>query len=219
MKKIFLFGIALLIGLGLLIDNSFFKSGGRHIASTSDNLSSGNEDDNDLSGLSTSDFNKAFKYKLIGPAQLVHADDHMGVQLGNFYIKGTDEQKIFVCSKYNQIELIFEAEGLAVSGDIPRMVVRGPCLVSEDFNSLAALMIPYKNIIFSPLSDHEFHEDIADSQEKIAVYFYHTVEQWPLQWNLVGVKLYSDYSRELLSVNGYEIISILGQPLTLDWSR
>ncbi len=217
MKKLFLASLALIIGLALLIDNSFFKSIGRGLASVDGGAPADSEDSIDLSPLSETDFNRAFKYKLVTPLAIVTAENSMGVQLGNFYIHGTDEQKIFVCSKYNVLELTFEAEGIAVSGNIPRMTVRGPCQTSEDFKSIQALSIPVQSILASPVQQTEFQVASEESQDKTSIVFHYPADSWPKQWNLVGIKLYSDYSTEVLAVTGYEIISILGQPFTLQW--
>jgi hypothetical protein len=220
MKKLFLLVLALMMGFGLLIDNSFFRPASRKIAS--DNSVGGENSadssrEKDLSKLDAEEFARAFKYSLINPVSVVTESGQMGVQLGNFYIKGTDQQKIFVCSKYNFIELIFQAEGIAVSGEIPRMVVRGPCANAQDLNFIQALPIPYKKILATPVSQNQFRLPIADSNDSVQITFHYVVEQWPTDWNLVGVRLYSDYSSEILSLNGYEIIAILGQPFVLNW--
>lgn len=220
MKKLFLLGLVVMIGLGLLIDNSFLRSASRKIAS--DNSVNGENtnssvSEKDLSKLDAEEFARAFKYSLINPLSLVRGNGQMGVQLGNFYIKGTDQQKIFVCAKYNYIELVFQADGIAVSGEIPRMVIRGPCTNAQDMNFIQALPIPYQEVLKAPVSQTQFRLPIADSNDSVQINFHYVVEQWPTDWNLVGVRLYSDYSSEILSLNGYEIIAIRGQPFVLNW--
>jgi hypothetical protein len=217
-KKIFLIAIAVLVGFGLLIDNSLLKFSERKIASTHDSEPNHLEKNIDFSELTDEDFSKAFKYQLMTSSRILQTQKYIGIELGNFYIKGSDNQKNFVCSKFSTLELVFQADGIAISGNIPQMKVSGPCLTGSNYHTIEALLIPYKKILSSEVQQKEFKATLPDSNEQITIQFQDVVEQWPYQWNLVQVKLYSAESSESLSLNGYEIISILGSPLTLNWA-
>lgn len=219
MNKLFLTAIAILLGLSLLIDNSFFRPSARRVASsTHDSTPLNSAQNNDLSELDAVEFSKAFKYHLLGTSRLVKSSLKSGVAFGNFYIRGSEGQKNFVCSKYTNLELTFEAEGVAISGSIPKMVVRGPCLNATDFSTIEPLLVPYRKILASPITQRSFQENLPESSEKIQVDFIGVVEQWPTQWNLVKLQMQSPEG-DTLTVNGYEIIAIVGEPITLDWHQ
>ena len=99
------------------------------------------------------------------------------------------------------------------------MKVHGPCLTGGDYTFIEALPIPFKKILAAPVLQKDFLEPIAESNGQISIHFQDVVEQWPRQWNLVGVKLSAPESNEGLSLNGYEIIAILGTPLTMLWDH
>lgn len=218
MKKLLLGVIAAFIGLALLIDNSLVKPASRRVASTHDSTPKSSTQDIDFSELSATEFARAFKYQLISSSHIEQDSENTGIAFGSFYILGSNKQKNFVCTKFFSIELIFEAEGIAVSGAIPQMIVQGPCLTSADTTSIEALPIFYKKILSSAVSQKSFQESLKDSNETVSIQFKDVVEQWPLDWNLVSVKLSTSETDEILAVNGYEIIAILGAPLSIHWS-
>ena len=218
MKKLFLFACLLLLGLGLWIDNSLLVSASRKIASTQDENSSAKASASlgDLSELKGPEFLKAFKYALIQNAHGLADDNQVGFTFGNFLIAGSDGQKVYVCNQYPFIELNFVADGIAFSGEAPRIIVRGVCDTSSETMFIEALKIPYRDILALPLNQAEFVPAATDEHQRIKIEFRNIVDQWPRQWNLVGLKLYNDQGQSL-SLDGYEIISILGQPLTMEW--
>lgn len=171
--------------------------------------------DHDLSEASPEEFKKAFKYQILKEASLVRTNAGPGISLGLFLTKNESGNKVFVCDEYPLIDLIFAAEGVAFSGDIPQMVVRGPCQVSADQRHIEALPIPFSKILASPLSQYEFQSEIPGSREKVQIYFRNAAEFWPLEWTWVGVKLYGKNPENTLQINGYEVISVIGEPLTV----
>ncbi|NUN06604.1 MAG: hypothetical protein HUU57_12685 [Bdellovibrio sp.] len=171
--------------------------------------------DKDLSESSPEEFKKAFKYQLLKDAVIVSTQGNPGVRLGNFLMKDSRRVTVPVCDLYPTIDFIFAAEGIAFSGEIPHMIVRGPCLTSPDQNHLEALPVPWGKILNSPVQQFEFTSALPYEQGKISIYFRNVIEFWPTEWVLIGVKLYGKTSDDNLQVNGYEVISILGQPLYL----
>ena len=171
----------------------------------------------DLSLLDETEFKKAFKYQMLSEATIITTPQTQGVRLGHFLMSGAGTQSVFACERFPFIELTFKAEGVAFSGEIPTMTVRGPCIDSNDHKTIEALMIPFSEILTAPLTQTFFRFPIPEFRQNVAVVFAHVVEHWPTQWNLIGIKLYSEDSPESLNITGYEVISVMGSPLTLDF--
>lgn len=186
----------------------------RNIASD-DSGSQGGRPEYDLSEATPEEFKKAFKYQMLKNATLERTSAGPGINLGLFLLRDNDGTTIQVCEKYKTIDLVFRAEGIAVSGEIPTLIVRGPCLVASDQRSLEILPIPFATILNSPLSQHEFAGEIPGHTEGLKVFTRNIVGFWPSDWAWVGVTLYAGPQDEILQINGYEIISVLGQPLII----
>lgn len=171
----------------------------------------------DLSETSPEDFKKAFKYQILKDVSVKTMDQSQQLYLGLFLIKNEKGEPVFVCDQYPTLDLIFAADGVAISGEIPHMIVRSPCLVAHDQKHIESYPIPLQRIYQSPLS-HEFVIESVNSQESGRIYFRGVVERWPQDWNLVGIKLYGKNPTNVLEINGYEVISVLGEPLTISVS-
>lgn len=209
--------ILVLIGIHfsvMLAENHFTQN--RRIASQDSSAEKYSASaDKDLSESTPEEFKKAFKYQLLKDAVVVSTQGNPGVRLGLFLMKDSRGVTVPVCDLYPTIDFVFAAEGVAFSGEIPHMIVRGPCVTSPDQNHLEALPVPWGKILNSPVQQFEFTSSLPYDQGKISIYFRNVVEFWPTEWVLVGVKLYGKTSEDVLQVNGYEVISILGQPLYL----
>lgn len=186
----------------------------RFVANDPEN-SSGAQADYDLSESGPAEFQKAFKYQMLKHASLEQTSAGPGITLGLFLLKDRDGKTVNVCEKYPTIDFIFQAEGIAFSGEIPTLIVRGPCLVGSDQKTLEALPIPFSKILKSPLSQYEFNVEIPGYTQTAKVFARNAIEFWPKEWNWVGVTLYGAPDEESLKINGYEIISVLGEPLVI----
>jgi|GEM_PF-1784497 len=188
-------------------------SGQRKIAS--DGSSSVTTQDYDLSEATPEEFKKAFKYQILKDAQVVQTPQGPVLRLGLFLMKNAQGNKVFVCEEYPTVDLVFSAEGVAFSGEIPQMVVRASCVVGEGQTYIEGAILPLKQIQQSPLSQYEFNTTINGSREEAKIFFRNVVEFHPEEWAWTGVKFYGKNPESTLQINGYEIISVLGEPLIL----
>lgn len=191
------------------------KIGERRFIASDGRGSEGARPEYDLSDSTPEEFKKAFKYQMLKNATLDKTSVGPGITLGLFLFRDQDGRTINVCEKYKTIDLIFKAEGVAFSGEIPTLIVRGPCLVGSDQRTLEALPIPFSVILRSPVSQYEFDGEIPGYNDKTKTFARNVVEFWPTEWNWAGVTLYATPQEEPLHINGYEIISVLGQPLII----
>lgn len=171
--------------------------------------------DHDLSEVPPEDFKKAFKYQVLRNISIENSAVGPGIRLGLFFMKNSSGNRVFVCDQYPTIDLIFAAEGIAISGEIPQMIVRGPCIASADQKHIEALPIPFSQIVKSPTAQFEFRVELPGSHEHASIYFRNVVEFWPTEWTWVGVNFYGQNTEDTLKINGYELISVLGEPLVL----
>lgn len=196
-----------------LIEKKMF--GSRFIASTEDRTEPQGTAENDLSEIAPADFQKAFKYQVLKSVFIEKSSAGSGISIGNFIIRDKDRNKIFACDKYKTIDFIFAAEGMAFSGEIPKMLVRGRCLVNSDQTHIEALPIPFAQILKSPLTQDSFSNETPGSNEVVSIYFKNVTDFWPTEWTWIGLTLHSEDSNETLNITGYEIISVLGNPVII----
>lgn len=125
--------MTLILALALLpflvkeVDQRMSSQLRRPAASDGKQVSSTQAERFDLSELDKGEFQKAFKYQLMAGLQVIETPHGYGLRLGHF-LTTREGAKIFACEKYPELELIFSAEGIAISGEIPKMVVHGPLL-------------------------------------------------------------------------------------------
>lgn len=197
-----------------LLDKKFLPK--RNVASDGGLSTVGSQSDNfDLSEASPEEFRKAFKYQVLKNVELDSFATGPGIKLGLFLMKSPAGSRVFVCDRYPTLDLYFAAEGIAISGEIPKMVVRIPCTVSEDQNHIAAFPIPFQQIFSSSVSQFEFTTTAPGIREAGKIYFRNVVDEWPQEWTWIGVKFYGQDASDTLEINGYEVISVLGEPLVL----
>lgn len=171
----------------------------------------------DLSEFEGKEFNKAFKTALVQGLQVHRAHGSLGLSWGLFLIKNDSGSKVYVCEKYPNMEIVLKAEGVANSGNIPTLVLRGPCLSSDDGQKIRPWTIPlqglYKNLRENPI----WRVPLEGRDESFVISAQYHYNEWPEAWNVVQLKLYNE--TESLEIDGYELISLLDQPLTLDFSE
>lgn len=169
---------------------------------------------NDLSELSAEEFNKAFKYEVLRAAAIEENQNGLGIRLGAFFIKDNENNKVSFCDEYPMMDLLFVADGVAFSGEIPQMVVRGPCTMNEDKTIIQPLVIPFAKILTSPPQQYEALNAYTTDQG-VQIYFKNIVGYWPPEWSWNGVIFHHKDFEKKLEINGYETISVLGAPLIL----
>lgn len=151
--------------------------------------------------------------ELIKNAEVVSTREGVGLELGAFLTK--NDQGVFVttCEVFSKVELTFHADGMAVSGDAPRMIVEGPCEPGEDQQTLAVLPINKRAIQNIPTKELE----LIYEERGVSIRFENVSDDWPGTWILQNVKL-TGMNDKILSVAPDEIRKIRGgDPITLNW--
>jgi hypothetical protein len=171
----------------------------------------------DFSMLEGSALETAAKNRLLSGLKLIKGQSQIGVELGHFVIKGPGGEKTFACQKFSKIMMTFDGDGTAVNGELPRMEVEGSCEISADINSISPLMIPVARILGEPVGDGEFNFREGNS---ISVRFANVVEQWPVTWQLKGVRLFNEQdSNDQVIISAEEMKNYFSKPFILQFQQ
>ncbi|MBS1971107.1 MAG: hypothetical protein JSU04_12405 [Bdellovibrionales bacterium] len=216
-KSRFLFGLALLLVGGIYLGDRLFLQK-RHVASFDGTITTSNGTSYyDLSDLTGPSFSKSAKVAMSQGLQVQRGAATAGLTVGNFLVKNSQGSKVYACEVYPDLEITLQAEGVAYSGSIPTIIVRGPCLNSDDGQTIQALPLPLKGLYQNVRQNPMWKVPLGDRGDSFMVSAQFLYNEWPTAWNVVGVKLSND--QESIAMDGYEIISLLDQPLTLDLSE
>lgn len=216
-KSRFLLGLALLLVGGLYLGDRLFLQK-RQVASYDGTITTNNGVSYyDLSDLSGSAFLKSAKIAMSQGLQVQRGATTAGLTVGNFLVKNSSGSKVYACQVYPNLEVTLQADGVAYSGNVPTIIVRGPCMNSDDGQLILALPIPLKGLYQNVRNNPMWKVPLGDRGDSFLVSAQFLYNEWPTAWNVIGVKLSND--QESIEMDGYEIISLLDRPLTLDLSE
>jgi hypothetical protein len=171
----------------------------------------------DLTDLPEKEFLRSFKGALVRGLQTHRENGALGLAWGQFLVRNAGGAKVYACEKYPTFEMTLKAEGVAYSGNTPTLTLRGPCLSSDDGQKILPLMVPLKGLFKNLRTEAVNRIPIGDRGDAFMLSAQYLYTEWPQYWNVTEVKMYSDV--ESLSLDGFEIISLLDQPLTLDFAE
>ena len=171
----------------------------------------------DFSHLSGKALLKATKSRILTGTQIVADEDRIGIEIGNFVLSTKDGKRIFGCTRYEKVNLIFEAEGFASGGERPKMKVLAGCLVGENINRIAPIWIPVGDLVAEDASEGSFDFPA----EGITVEFESVFDQWPQRWELVEIQLVSEVPgmADMLRVGHAELRASHGGPLSIKFEN
>lgn len=168
----------------------------------------------DFSNLEGSALSVAAKQRLLEGVEVIkERPQEVGVELGHFVLKNKDGQKVFACEQYDKVSLTFEAEGMAFSGDKPKMELEGACEVSADINRISPLTIPVDKILGQAPGEGEFQFFEGKS---VTLRFENVFDEWPRHWSLKSLRLYNSQGGEL-NVTTDELSHLSPTPVILQW--
>jgi hypothetical protein len=171
----------------------------------------------DFAELKGSALEYASKERLIKKARIISESGFVGIQLGHYLTRDNNGSKAFACQMFDRVEVEFEADGFAVNGERPSLIVSGACVASADINTIEPLWIPIARIMADQSGDSEY-----EFREKgtVSIRLNNIGEEWPLYWTLTGVKLYdSNGQNGKVEIDLSEIKTILNKPVQMIWSN
>lgn len=88
-----------------------------------------------------------------------------------------------LCKIYPEIEMEFQAEGVAVAGEIPSMKITSPCEVGQDPAEMASFQLPVSKI----LSEKPKNAEFSFNGFAAKIEFRNSADTWPKIWILKSV--------------------------------
>ncbi len=89
-----------------------------------------------------------------------------------------------LCKLYPEIEMEFQAEGVAVAGESPVMKITAPCESGQDPSEMASIQLPIEKILAEKPRNAEF----VFTGFSTKVSFTNSADEWPRQWVLKSVQ-------------------------------
>lgn len=184
------------------------------------------------SGESSADF----AHSLILPAKVISTVTSSGIAFGNLI----NAQR--VCDLYSKIKIEFLAEGMAVNGERPQMVLTGPCINGDD-GFIKPFLINISQVTKDEPIDREYEIDLNVKtieldrglssvknnspndlgQAKFKIQILNLSDSWPKKWVLNGVTLSgapkNSTTKQSLEIKSDELNQIIGKNLSLNWEK
>lgn len=165
----------------------------------------------DFTHLRGSALDVAMKERTLAGLDFVRGQGELGIQLGHFALVNPAGEKTLACREYPKVTMAFEAEGVVVNGERPRMEVEGGCEFNEDLTRINPLMIPVASILGEKPADGEFQ--FRDGKP-VVIRFSNLSDEWPRKWVLVGVKM---SGRSEFQMDRNDVLKILGRPTLIQF--
>ncbi|MFP5518805.1 MAG: hypothetical protein ACLGGX_02800 [Bdellovibrionia bacterium] len=165
----------------------------------------------DFSHLSGESLVKAAKTRLISALRIEKNDELQALSLGHFVFEDAGGIRRYACEHYEKVQLIFEADGVASSGQSPEMIIEGRCNFSpNDIGYIQPLVIPVARITGDMPTDGEYKFEDYENQ---LIQFKHMADQWPSLWVLKKVSLSKGVDE--LIVPAEEVGQLVGRPIVV----
>lgn len=169
----------------------------------------------DLTKLEGYRLEMAQKKQLIAVHKVEARGKEISIQFGNFVYQPREGQTSFVCDEYDEIKLLFAAEGMAVSGSKPLMQITSKCLIDGDRTYLSPIYIPVNKILSTRATDQSFDYYTKYNAE---IKFSNVSMVWPQSWSLEEVKIYNSHTLDAgITIDKTEILEINIQPIVINW--
>ncbi len=88
-----------------------------------------------------------------------------------------------LCKTYPEIEMEFQAEGIAVGGEAPMLKISAPCESGQDPSEMASIQLPIEKLLAEKPRNAEFKFDGYTAK----IEFKNASDEWPKQWILKNV--------------------------------
>lgn len=157
-------------------------------------------------------FNDTLKKVILNEIQIIEKKNKIGIKLN----AGKDAKLSYLCQSHKELELQFQAEGIAYSGEVPILKIRFNCILDAD-GSFKAVWLPIEQIQKEKASDNielSYYSDVPVSIE-ITSFF----KEWPQHWVLVGANFKDSKSGSYLEITQREVIKELDYPLSMHWEN
>ena len=95
----------------------------------------------DLSQVEPSEFKKTMQYRLLNLLRFTQNSEELSFEFGHFLMSNDQGRIVKLCDEYPLIQLQFYAEGLAISGSPPQILVTAHCIPTADDSRIEAIRL------------------------------------------------------------------------------
>lgn len=147
----------------------------------------------DFSPLDGRRLHQAVEKQLLAGVQFLKKDGQIGVAIGHFLTKNDQGRREFACrvqsrpGVFDQMELTFVGQGISENGEVPKLVVEGPCVSANDLTQTSPLWIPLHQLYTDNIKELQ----LWHNQEPTNVNLVDMTSEWPKTWTLERVKLFN----------------------------
>ena len=194
------------------------KIAGRFIASSVNRSPSSIQKVFDFSYLQGSALQAAAKERLSSSIYISTSEDKskVTITMGNFVLKNDQDERDFACGFYDRITFLFEAEGIAIDGEKPKLIITSGCEVGSNINYLNPIDIPVEKLRQQALSNTEFK--FFESHQSTTIQLIESPPAWPQKWVLKEVKMaHSRVSSRVLNLSPSDWNTDGNHSLTMNW--
>lgn len=169
----------------------------------------------DFSNLNGDELKEAMTKQILRDFEIKKKNNLFEFQFGNFLADKNNGDPQYFCDYFGKVSLVFEAEGMAVSGERPQLVVTSTCKTTPDYKASEPIKIPADLIKKLKASNIDWNYD----QQPGASYSFRNIDGfWPDYWVLSSVKLsHSNDTSKDLTLDRYIIYKNTPTPPTMSW--
>lgn len=140
--------------------------------------------------------------ELINSVQVTNTPTVASIELEQFAAKEKDGSYQLSCMVYDHAILTFEAEGMAVAGERPKMLIKTPCHIqTASVNKMKSIIVPITELKAQTPKDGSLTLSGFPGTE----YTFHGVAgQWPTVWVLKQIEFTGSQKR--LTIGTAELI-------------
>lgn len=158
----------------------------------------------DLGTPATEELTRTIKYRILQDLKINSNNNLFKINLGHFSYH-FENQLVIGCQKFKFIEIALNAEGVAFSGDTPKIVFTYPCETPNNPEVIEMPEISFSEITLLPPTT----KDWIDPKSQIHFYFISMSDSWPTQWSIFSITFFSPGIQEKLKISGAEIPAVL----------
>jgi hypothetical protein len=151
---------------------------------------------------------------IVNSIQIAKDQRNFEINVRNFLVK-YQQQNLHLCEYFDSYVLTFEAEGIASSGERPKMVVSTPCEVSAKTSLPVPVIVPVEDIFKLTPGDTDIRFEV---NPKASFSFRNVPDVWPEHWVLSKVQFSKSNSSEReVIIDRREIYKLSEFPITMTW--
>jgi len=153
--------------------------------------------------------------RLVTSARILTQPGEMGIELGHFVTRDEQGNRQLACEFYDRVRMVFEADGIATSGERPSMEIEGPCKTGNDITRIEAVWVPVAKILSEKASDMDV---TFPENEGVNFKFQNMTGDWPTRWHLKSLRVFNkEEADRSVSLSPEDLHNMGANPLILSW--